>query len=77
MRLNGFRKNVPKCQTGTPSKEKGGRAGKGSPPSSRNDFCRVGREAVTKAKGACLEKICVLLGARGLDSQLLSSKKIF
>lgn len=64
MRLNGFRKNVPKCQAATPNEEKGG-SGQGKAALPPPKTTSVGLErSVDKGKGACLEKMCMLLGMR-------------
>ena len=74
MSLNGFRKNVPKCQAATPSGDKGVGTGKDRPASSRNDFRRLG-DSIYKGKAACLEKTHFSLGVRWQDGHSSPSKE--
>ena len=77
MRLNGFRKNVPKCQAATPSEEKGVPGRERQPYLLKKKKKKVAglERNVYKGKGAYLEKICILLGMQGPDSQSFSSKE--
>lgn len=60
-----------------PVKRRGFQAGKGSPTSSKKKKKKVAglERNVYKGKGAYLEKICILLGMQGPDSQSFSSKE--